>query len=54
MLSFHYKVDFSSDVKSSHVIVHTKCCELLLHSKNVLIVDFFFLLPNCETIVMLK
>jgi len=40
MLSFHNKVDFSSDVKS-FVIVHKKCYGLLIHSKHVLIVDFF-------------
>jgi hypothetical protein len=40
MLSFHNKVDFSSDVKS-FVIVYKKCYGFLLHSKHVLIVDFF-------------
>jgi hypothetical protein len=40
MLSFYNKVDFSSDVKS-FVIVHKNCYGFLLHSKHVLIVDFF-------------
>ncbi len=40
-------------------VFHTKCnvcmlLELLLHSKHVLIVDFFFLLHDCENVVMLK
>ncbi len=40
MPSFHYKVDFSSDV-ISFAIFHKLCYGLLLHSKHVLIVDFF-------------
>jgi len=40
MPSFHYMVDFLSDVRS-FIIVHKKCYELLLHDKYVLIVDFF-------------
>jgi len=40
MPSFHCKVNFSSDVRSS-IIVHKKFYELLLHSKHVLIIDFF-------------
>jgi hypothetical protein len=40
MPSFHYKVNFSSDVRFS-IIVHKKFYGLLLHSKHVLIVDFF-------------
>jgi len=40
MPSFHYKVDFSIDIRWM-IIVHKKCYGLLLHSKHVLIVDFF-------------
>jgi hypothetical protein len=40
MPSFHYMINFWSDV-TSFVIVHKKCYELLLHDKDVLIVDLF-------------
>jgi hypothetical protein len=39
--SFHYKVDFSNDVKSFVIAIYKKCYGLLLHNKYVLIVSFF-------------
>jgi hypothetical protein len=40
MPSFHYNVNFKSDVRS-FVIVLKMCYQLLLHSKHVLNIEFF-------------
>jgi hypothetical protein len=50
MLSFHYKVNFESDVTFS-IMAHKKWYELLLNNEHVLIVDFML---TCEIIFIFE